>query len=167
MKTNEKGVAIIKKYESLHDGDLRMIGLQPKPCPRGIWTEGYGRAMRRADGSFMTIKNTTKAQAYAASTIKTEAQAEKALAEDIALFSSKIKPMIKVPLNDNQFSACVSLAYNIGEGAFSTSSVLKGINSKNFIKAADSFALWNKCDGEVLPGLVKRRESEKVLFLTA
>jgi lysozyme len=80
-------------------------------------------------------------------------------------FSAKIMPMIKVPVTDNQFSACVSLSYNIGDGAFSRSSVLKYINAKDFANAAKSFALWNKGVGKVLPGLVKRRESEKQLFL--
>ena len=156
---------VVKHYESLHDGDLKLIGLQPKPCPSGIYTEGYGRAMRRPDGSFMTVKNTTKAKAYAAATIKTEAQALVALEEDLAEFSERITPFIKVPLNSNQFSACVSLSYNIGDGAFSRSSVLKYINAKDFSNAAKSFALWNKGGGKVLPGLVKRRAEESQLFL--
>ena len=165
FEINEECPKIVKKYESLHDGDLKMIGLQPKLCPADIWTEGYGRAMRRPDGSFMTAKNTTKAQAYAAATIKTIAQAEVALKEDLADFSNRIKKYIKVPLTANQFSACVSLSYNIGDGAFSRSSVLKYINAKDFANAAKSFALWNKAGGKVLPGLVKRRAEEASLFL--
>ena len=165
FEINEECPKIVKKYESLHDGDLKMIGLQPKLCPAEVWTEGYGRAMRRPDGSFMTSKNTTKAQAYAAATIKTEAQAQVALAEDLAKFSKRIAPFIKVPLNSNQFSACVSLSYNIGDGAFSKSSVLRYINAKDFANAAKSFASWNKGGGKVLPGLVKRRAEETSLFL--
>ena len=46
MKTGTKGIELIKSFESLHDGDLSKIGLQPKMCPAQIWTEGYGRAMR-------------------------------------------------------------------------------------------------------------------------
>lgn len=162
---NDECARIVKHYESLHDGDLTMIGLQPKLCPAGIWTEGYGRAMRKPDGSFMRKEDTTKAQAYAAATIKTEAQAEVALAEDLAKFSKRISPFIKVPLNSNQFSACVSLSYNIGDGAFSKSSVLRYINAKKFANAAKSFASWNKGGGKVLPGLVKRRAEESQLFL--
>lgn len=44
---NLDGREIVKHYESLHDGDLKQIGLQPKLCPAGIWTQGYGRAMRK------------------------------------------------------------------------------------------------------------------------
>lgn len=45
MKTSENGIILIKHYESLHDGDLSRIGLQPKMCPAGYWTEGYGHAI--------------------------------------------------------------------------------------------------------------------------
>ena len=165
VEVNKEGIVLVKHFESLHDGDLTMIGLQPKLCPAGIWTEGYGRAMRNSKGEFLTINNTTKQQAIALSTIKTEEQAEQALKEDLQKFSDKIRPMIKVPLNSNQFSACVSLSYNIGEGAFSKSSVLKYINAKDFSRAAESFALWNKAQGKVLPGLTRRREAEKQLFI--
>ena len=40
MKTGIKGIDLIKEFESLHDGDLKQVGLQPKMCPAGIWTEG-------------------------------------------------------------------------------------------------------------------------------
>jgi lysozyme len=40
MKISEKGLDLIKHFESLHDGDLTIVGLQPKMCPAGIWTEG-------------------------------------------------------------------------------------------------------------------------------
>ena len=165
FEINEECPKIVKKYESLHDGDLKMVGLQPKLCPAQIWTSGYGRAMKWPDGTFMTSKNATKAQAYAANTIHTIEQAEQALKEDLADFSNRIKKYIKVPLTANQFSACVSLSYNIGDGAFSRSSVLKYINAKDFDNAAKSFALWNKGGGKVLPGLVKRRAEEASLFL--
>ena len=53
MKTSNIGIELIKEFESLHDGDLSIIGLQPKMCPAGIWTEGYGHAMRDNKGNFI------------------------------------------------------------------------------------------------------------------
>jgi lysozyme len=50
MKTSNVGIQLIQEFESLHDGDLTMIGLQPKMDPIGIWTEGYGHAMRDSKG---------------------------------------------------------------------------------------------------------------------
>ena len=62
MKTNNEGIKLIKDFESLHDGDLTLIGLQPKMDPIGIWTEGYGRAMRDKKGNFIKfiVKNIYK-----------------------------------------------------------------------------------------------------------
>ena len=45
MRTSNKGIDLIKEFEGLHDGDLSIIGLQPKMCPAGIWTQGYGHAI--------------------------------------------------------------------------------------------------------------------------
>jgi len=53
MAVTSKTVELIKYFEGLHDGDLKRIGLQPKMCPSGVWTEGYGRAMRDANGKFI------------------------------------------------------------------------------------------------------------------
>ena len=53
MKTGDLGISLIKFYESLHDGDLKKIGLQPKMCPAGIWTVGYGHALRDIDGTWL------------------------------------------------------------------------------------------------------------------
>ena len=46
MKIGKEGIDLIKKWESLHDGNLKLIGLQPKMCPAGYWTEGYGNVIK-------------------------------------------------------------------------------------------------------------------------
>lgn len=70
-----------------------------------------------------------------------------------------------VPLSQNQFDALVSLVYNIGETAFSNSTLLKKLNAKDYQGAADQFPRWNKGGGQVLKGLVRRRADERDLFL--
>ena len=95
MKTNLEGVKLIKEFESLHDGDLTLIGLQPKMDPIGIWTEGYGRAMRDKNGNF--IKGTTnKKLAYDNITIRTIAEAEKALSQDLSPREETVSKNIKI-----------------------------------------------------------------------
>ena len=80
-------------------------------------------------------------------------------------FADSIRAMIKQPLNENQFSACVSLAYNIGTGGFKKSSVLRKLNvNPTDPTIADSFRLWNKGGGVILKGLVRRREAEIALY---
>jgi lysozyme len=95
-----------------------------------------------------------------------ESGAEALLEEDLKGYCNQVALRVRVPVNDNQFGAMVSLAYNIGLSALGNSTVLRRVNQSNFHEAAEAFLLWNQCQGKVLPGLQKRREAEKKLFLT-
>ena len=79
-------------------------------------------------------------------------------------FADKIFPSIKVKVTQSQFDAMVSLAYNIGAGAFLKSTLLKKVNAKDFTGAGEEFLRWNKANGKEVLGLTKRREREKQLF---
>ena len=79
-------------------------------------------------------------------------------------FANKIFPSIKVKVTQSQFDAMVSLAYNIGTGAFLKSTLLKKVNAGDFIGASEEFLKWNKSGGKEVLGLTKRREREKQLF---
>ena len=81
-------------------------------------------------------------------------------------FADKIFPSIKVKVSQNQFDAMVSLAYNIGTGAFLKSTLLKKVNAGDFAGAGEEFLRWNKANGKEVLGLTKRREREKQLFLS-
>ena len=81
-------------------------------------------------------------------------------------FADKIFPSIKVKVSQRQFDAMVSLAYNIGTGAFLKSTLLKKVNAGDFAGASEEFLRWNKAGGKVVLGLTKRREREKQLFLS-
>ena len=81
-------------------------------------------------------------------------------------FADKIFPSIKVKVSQSQFDAMVSLAYNIGTGAFLKSTLLKKVNAGDFAGAGQEFLRWNKAGGKEVLGLTKRREREKQLFLS-
>lgn len=81
-------------------------------------------------------------------------------------FADKIFPSIKIKVTQNQFDAMVSLAYNIGSGAFLKSTLLKKVNAGDFAGAGEEFLRWNKAGGKEVLGLTKRREREKQLFLS-
>ncbi|WP_165852089.1 lysozyme [Mucilaginibacter terrenus] len=86
----------------------------------------------------------------------------------VADFEKAISAAIKVPLNQNQFNALVSLAYNIGKAGFSKSTLVKRINageSPERITAA--FAMWNKAGDKVNSTLTKRRADEAKLYFKA
>ena len=162
MKTGKKGIELIKSFESLHDGDLSKIGLQPKMCPALIWTEGYGRAMRY-NGGFLKGK-ANKELAERLATISTESEAEKALLEDLKVYERIVLSKVKVELTQNQFDALVSHTYNTG----GSSTLFKLVNQK------ESNALilnWFETKyvtggGIRLKGLVRRRKAEADLYFT-
>lgn len=110
----------------------------------------------------------TAADVYNKRTItREESQAIFAMA--LAPRESAVERLCKVAPNQNQFDALVSLVYNIGEGAFAKSSVLRLHNESNFEGAAAAFALWNKAkvNGVLQPvtGLTNRRAREAALYL--
>lgn len=162
MITSKAGLDTIKHFEGIHDGDLKTIGLQPKMDPIGIWTEGYGRAMRDKKGNFIRGAENKKL-AYDSITIHNEVEAIKALAQDCAVREYTVAQRIKVPLTQNQFDALVSLIYNTG----GSETIYQLINNKQSKQAI--FEFWTKHyitgDGVILPGLVARRKAEADLFV--
>jgi lysozyme len=161
MRTSVSGLNLIKEFESLHDGDASMIGLQPKMCPAKIWTEGYGRAMRNKNGQF--LKGTKdKQEAYANITIDNKQEAEKALVEDLGVFERIVSSKIKISLTQNQFDALVSYTYNTG----GSDTLFKLINQK---ASKEQIQKWFEtkyitAGGVKLAGLVRRRKAESNLY---
>lgn len=142
MNISEKGIKIIKNFEGCR--------LQAYKCPTGIWTIGYGHT-----GS--SVHQGLKIS---------QTDAESFLKTDLIVHCNNVSKLVKVPLNQNQFDALVSLEYNIGYGSFSKSTLLRLLNNKDYKGAAEQFAVWRLGGGKVLPGLVKRRKAEKDLFLS-
>lgn len=143
MKCNDAGLALIKRAEGLRLDSYR--------CPAGVATIGYGHT-----GPDVRIPMTI-----------TPGMAERLLHDDVSRFETGVTACIgNAPTTSNQFSACVSLAYNIGLGNFATSTVLKQHKAGNYANAANAFLKWNKGGGNVLPGLVARRENERELYLS-
>lgn len=101
----------------------------------------------------------------------TEAIADGWLVNDLRVAESCVNSIVMGHIGQNQFDACVSLAFNIGTGAFVLSSVVKFLNSGDYLAAADAFLLWNKITDPhtkelvVSPALAARRGRERELFL--
>lgn len=170
-----KALALIKHFESLHDGDLTMVGLQPKMDPIGVWTSGYGRAMIDPSTGVFLRGAANKARAYQLSTISTEAEAETALAEDLGKYERmarlKVGTTYWTQLNAEQKGALTSFVYNCGTGS-PEYKIFK--NVRRYLdqewNVTDLRRYWDssviKAGGKVLPGLVRRRRAEAELFLT-
>lgn len=156
-------IKLVKHYESLHDGDLNLIGLQPKMCPAGLWTEGYGRLVRYNNGKPIKGK-LNKSKAYLFSKIHNEKQAEEALIEDLQDYKDRVKSL-GLDVSQSKESALVSFAYNVGFEALKNSTLLKKIRENAPLKEIDfEFRRWNKSGGKVLKGLELRRVSESSLY---
>jgi len=80
-------------------------------------------------------------------------------------FAIGVEKVLKVPLEQNQFDAVVSFAYNVGLGSLKSSTLLKKINNSEFKEAYKEFGKWNKAKGTVLTGLTLRREAERQMFI--
>lgn len=145
MKISSKGLELIKEFE----GFSSVAYL----CPAKIPTIGYGNTFWE-DGRKVKLGEQI---------LKTNALE---LLELVANkdFADKIFPLIKVKVSQNKFDAMVSLAYNIGVGNFSKSTLLKKVNSGDFDGASNEFLKWNKSGGKELLGLTKRRQREYEMF---
>lgn len=139
MKTNSKGVNLIKSFEGLK--------LKPYICPAGVLTVGYGHT-----------KNVKAGQTI------TEEKAEELLEQDLEEFEKAVLKHVTVKLNENQFAALVSFVFNLGAGNFKKSTLLKRVNEGKHSEAAFEFSRWNRAGGKVLPGLSRRREMEARLY---
>lgn len=146
MKVSVAGRKAIKQHEG-----VRNTAYQDSV---GVWTIGVGHTAARGDP--IPKKGM----------VLTPAEVDEVLAKDLTYFEKKVSEVVKVPLNQNQFDALVSLCFNIGEEAFRRSTLVRRLNAKLYQEAADQFLVWNKAGGKVLNGLVNRRKKERALFLT-
>jgi lysozyme len=148
LHMNEAGLALIKKYEGLY--------LEAYQCGANVWTIGWGHTAGVKQGDRIT-----------------KDEAESLLREDVRRFESGVKLQLKYlgldesELNENQFSALVSLCFNCGLIPLNKDNTIgRSLVKRNYLAAADGFLLWRKAGGRVLKGLVRRRQEEKELFLS-
>ncbi|NTU67958.1 MAG: lysozyme [Chlorobiaceae bacterium] len=147
MKASGKLIALIESSE----------GFSPKPylCPAGVPTIGYG-STRYADGRPVKLPDPPI----------NDLQAVEIMRAALAEYEAAVNRYVAVRLNQNQFDALVDFAYNVGAQNLRTSTLLKLVNQGKLKEAADEFGRWVVGGGKKLPGLVRRREAERKLFLS-
>ena len=165
LRVSQKLLNFIRSYENLHDGDKSVIGLQPKLDARGkdpIWTVGWGHALV-VDGKFATKSRfPTMADILPYNTVNTIEEADALLEKDITKFENLVKANLKIKVNQHQFDALVSHAYNCGisEGLYIR------VNNRAE-KALKEFWLnrYITSGGIKLNGLIHRRIDEYEIWL--
>lgn len=145
MNISKAGIDLIKEFEGCY--------LKAYKCPAGVWTIGYG-----------TTEPINGVKIHEGMTI-TQKQADDLLIQNLKTYESAVNKYVTYTINQNQFDALVSFTYNCGTGALKTSTLLEKLNKGDVQGAANEFLRWNKANGKVLNGLVRRREAERKLFL--
>ena len=143
MKLGERGAELIKNYE-------KCVLRAYLPTPDDVWTVGWGHT-----GSDVIE-----------GTVWTQEQADESFLRDVERFEVCVNKAVTVPLQQNEFDACVSLAFNIGCAAFGKSTLVRLLNESDYDGAEAQFARWNKQAGKELAGLTRRRTAEAALFET-
>lgn len=122
--------------------------------------EGYrDKAYTPVPGDVATIGFGTTEGVKQGDTISVE-RALVRLMQDASKFEQAVKRCAPVPMHAYEFSAFVSLTYNIGEGAFCSSTLVKKLNAGDYKAACEQILRWDKFKGQSLPGLTKRRQQE-------
>tara|TARA_B100000212_G_C27359531_1_gene527555 strand:+ start:508 stop:951 length:444 start_codon:yes stop_codon:yes gene_type:complete len=139
MKISKEGIALIKKFEG--------IELEAYQDSVGVWTIGYGHTKGVKEGDNISLK-----------------KAEEMLEEELVEYEGYINNMVELGLEQNQFDALVAWVYNLGPTNLRESTLLKVLNQGLFDEVPFEIKRWNKAGGQVLNGLVRRREAEALLF---
>ena len=144
MKLNQKGIDLMHKYEGCK--------LSSYLCPAKVWTIGFGNTFYEDGSKVQPNQHISQKRANE-------------LFENIVNKSFNIKPLLKVELNENQYSALVCFAYNVGMANLKKSTLLKKVNiNPNDPSIVSEFLKWNKAGGKVLNGLTNRRIAESKLY---
>lgn len=133
---------LIKKYEGL--------SLSAYTCPAGVKTIGYGHALKKEDKLELISMD----------------EAEHLLEQDCDLALNRIAKLIRVPLNELQQASLISFTFNLGGAALERSALRQKLNRGEYYNAANEFSRWVYAGGRKLNGLIRRREEERMIFLS-
>lgn len=144
MRTSDAGIDLIKQFEGVRLDSYR--------DSVGVWTVGYGHTASCGEpipGPGVKI---------------TSQQADMALRKDLNKFEIGVTGLLATPIQQHQFDALVSFAFNVGLGNLKNSTLLKKVNAGDFDRVPAEFLKWDKAGGRSLPGLTRRRHAEAALF---
>jgi lysozyme len=142
MELSPAGLKLIEQFEGCR--------LEAYQDSGGVWTIGYGHTIEVSGG--MTC---------------TQDRADQWLQEDSQRAVDCVGENVHIDLTQHQFDALVSFTYNVGCGNFASSTLLKKLNGGDVEGAAEQFERWCKVKGQVVAGLLRRRQAEKAMFLEA
>ena len=140
MHISDEGFDLIKHFEGCE--------LEAYKCAAGVWTIGYGHTKDVQEGD---VWNKEKAEFMLWRELEDE-------------YEVYVNDLVTVPINQSQFDALVSWVYNLGPANLKNSTMLKKLNAGEYEEVPSQMKKWNKANGKVLEGLIRRRAAESLLF---
>lgn len=168
MKLSKAGEDLMHKFEGFRN--------KPYLCPAHIWTIGYGHVLYqeqirlpvvRVEGKNISMIRREMPIRAEDNRAFTKAEIDKLFRTDVGTFERGVLRLVPgVVGHQGAFDALVSFAFNAGLGNLQRSTIRMKANRGDWEGAAEAFMAWTKGGGRVLPGLVRRREAERTLFLS-
>lgn len=139
MDYSQSGVKMTEQFEG-----CKLCAYQDQV---GVWTIGYGHTLGVQPGQCITLL-----------------QAETFLLQDMNRAVKYVNMLVKVTITQGEFDALVDFAFNVGCGALAGSTLLKLLNHGDYAGAAAEFDKWDHAAGQVVAGLLRRRQAETAEF---
>jgi lysozyme len=162
MKLSQAGANLMHRYEGCRN--------RPYLCPAHIWTIGYGHVLYQAQIRLPMVGQTCRKDyplAEGDNRVWSKDEINSLFASDVGSFERGVLRLVPgVSGRQGAFDALVSFAFNAGLGNLQRSQIRIKANRGEWEAAAEALMDWTKGGGRVLPGLVKRREAERALFLS-
>ncbi|PVX77156.1 lysozyme [Paraburkholderia unamae] len=143
MDYSQDGLHLTESFES--DGGPKLVAY--KPLPTDPWTIGYGHTLGVHEGMTCTPE-----------------EAQQWLLEDVQWAANAVNLYVKPGMTQEEFDAFVDFTFNVGINAFKNSTMLRKFNANDVQGAIDEFEKWDISAGQVVAGLLRRRDAEKALF---
>lgn len=158
MKVSDKAKELIKHHEGVRN--------RPYLCPAKLWTVGVGHVLYPEQAILKLSERKSVTLLMVDNRVWTPEEIDALLDLDLTRFERGVVRLCpNAVLNQDHFDALVSFSFNVGLGNLQNSGLRFKFNRGEYDYAANEFLKWTKGGGKVLPGLVKRRNDERNLFL--
>ncbi len=154
MKMSQNGTTLLAEWEGSRT--------EVYDDAAGLPTIGVGHLLTQSERE--SGKITIRGQAVDYKQGLSEQQVLDLLAQDLERFEAAVNDAVEVDLNQNQFDALVSFAFNVGTQAFKNSTLLEKLNQGQYDEVPAQLRRWNRAGGRVVQGLINRREKEIALW---
>ena len=158
MKVSQRCKEMIKHHEG--------VRFKPYRCPAKLWTVGVGHVLYPDQGRLPLDQRDAFPLKAEDNRTFSKAEVDGILSADLQRFEAGITKLFPVVLAQGQFDALCSFAFNLGLGGVQRSTLRQKVLRGEIEAAADEFLKFTRGGGKILPGLVKRRQDERSLFLS-